>query len=260
MYREKSFSEKPIETVLQEIQLAAQTQPHTKRIFLADGDALYRDTETLLTILQVLHENFPQLERVSSYALPNNLLTKTPEELLALREAGLTLLYYGVETGSAPLLKCITKGATPSKMQTGLQKATDAGFHVSATVILGLGGQHYWQEHIEQTATLINALNLTYVSTLQLTLDASLEEEYQQKFQRQEREFLPQSDQAILNEQILLISLISPEKSVIFRSNHASNALPLKGVLPEDKDTLLSQLNDAANGATELIPEWLRGL
>jgi len=260
MYREKSFSEKPVETVLQEIQLAAQTQPHTKRIFLADGDALYRDTETLLKILQSLHNNFPQLERVSSYALPNNLLTKTAEELLALREAGLTLLYYGVETGSAPLLKCITKGATPSKMQTGLQKATDTGFHVSATVILGLGGQHYWQEHIEQTATLINALNLTYVSTLQLTLDASLEEEYQQKFQRQEREFLPQSDQAILNEQILLISLISPEKSVIFRSNHASNALPLKGVLPEDKDTLLSQLNDAANGATELIPEWLRGL
>ncbi|ORU93888.1 MAG: radical SAM protein [Cycloclasticus sp. symbiont of Bathymodiolus heckerae] len=260
MYRDKTFSEKPLERVLDDIQLAIQLQPNTRRVFLADGDALYRDMDTLLKILDVLYKSFPNLERVSSYALPNNLLTKTSEELLALNKAGLTLLYYGVETGSAALLKCITKGSTPSKMTAGLQKALDAGMNVSATVILGLGGKHHWREHIEQTAELVNALNLTYLSTLQLTLDDVIKEEFIQKFHRQNREYVPQSDDDILQEQALLISLISPKKSVTFRSNHASNALPLKGVLPQDKEILLTQLRSATHGESQLVPTWLRGL
>lgn len=260
MYREKSFNEKPLENILTEIQLTARSHVHTKRIFLADGDALYRNTKTLLEILRVLYETFPQLERVSSYALPNNLLTKTSSELLALKNAGLTLLYYGIETGSTNLLKCITKGATPAKMKTGLQKAANAGMYISATVILGIGGQHHWQEHIEQTADLINALTLTYVSTLQLTLDDAIKEEFIQKFHRQNREFSPQNDLCILQEQALLISLISPKKNVIFRSNHVSNALPLKGVLPQDKEKILAQLHAATCDETQLVPKWLRGL
>jgi len=260
MYRDKTFSEKPIEIVLNDIHKAARTQSNTKRIFLADGDALYRDTKALLKILNALHEHFPQLERVSSYALPNNLLTKSAKELILLKNAGLSFLYYGIETGSAKLLKSITKGASPTKIKTGLQKALDAGLEVSATVILGLGGQHYWKEHIEQTAELINELNLTYLSTLQLTLDENIKQEFLQKFTRQNQEYIPQSDLELLQEQALLISLIKPKKAVTFRSNHASNALPLKGVLPRDKELLLAQLNSAANGETKLIPTWLRGL
>lgn len=260
MYRTKTFGEKPLAEVLEEIKTFAQQQPSTRRIFLADGDALYRDTKSLLIILNALYQAFPKLSRVSSYALPNNLITKSLEELTELKNSGLTLIYYGIETGSTELLKGITKGATAQKMVEGLQKVSNAGIKVSATVILGLGGQHYWQEHIEQTAELINQLKLNYLSTLQLTLDEQIKEEFYQKFSRLERPFEAQSDQQMLQEQILLVSLVKPLSPVIFRSNHASNALPLKGVLPKDQKTILKQLELASHDDNRLVPSWLRGL
>jgi hypothetical protein len=131
---------------------------------------------------------------------------------------------------------------------------------ISATVILGLAGTDYWQEHIQGTAKLVNQLSLTYLSTLQLTLEDSIKEEFIQKFSRKGRKFTPQSDDGILQEQIAFISLINPQKPVVFRSNHASNALPLKGVLPTEREELLSQLQRAYEGTTPLVPEWMRGL
>jgi radical SAM superfamily enzyme YgiQ (UPF0313 family) len=260
MYREKSFSEKPLDVVLNDIRSTAVSHLGTRRVFLADGDALYRNTDTLIEILDALYSHLPMLERVSSYALPNNLMTKTSDGLARLKNAGLTLLYYGIETGSASLLKCITKGATPGKMKTGLQKALDVGMQVSATVILGLGGQQHWQEHIEQTADLVNALNLTYLSTLQLTLGDDIRDEFMEKFNRQGRQYTPQSDVELLQEQTLLVSLVDPKQPLTFRSNHASNALPLKGMLPTDRKLLLTQLDAANQGETPLIPPWQRGL
>ncbi len=260
MYREKSFSEKPIETILSDIKNVAQSQPQTRRIFLADGDALVRSTSTLVEILTALYQHFPQLERVSSYALPSNLLSKSTDELKTLKNAGLNLLYYGLETGCPELLKCITKGATPNSIKKGLDKAYQSGMEVSATVILGLGGKHYWKQHIQQTAALINELQITYLSTLQLSLDESIEEEFIAKFERQGKAYLAQTDNELLQEQALFISLLSPRQSLIFRSNHASNALPLKGELPKDKDYLLKQLDLANHGNIQLVPKWLRGL
>ena len=148
-----------------------------RRVFLADGDALAAPTEHLSEILQALSAAFPRLERVSSYALPANLLKKSVDELRQLRDGGLTLLYYGIETGSADLLKRITKGATPEAMATGLGKAKAAGLKISATVILGLGGQTHWREHIDGTAELVNRVELDYLSTLQLMIDPSIHEE-----------------------------------------------------------------------------------
>jgi radical SAM superfamily enzyme YgiQ (UPF0313 family) len=260
MYRDKTFSEKPIENILSEIATAAQSQTETRRVFLADGDALYRDMDSLLLILGTLYQYFPKLGRVSSYALPNNLLTKSVDDLKQLKEAGLTLIYYGIESGDATLLKCITKGATPEKMRQGLMKASDAGLKISATVILGLGGRKHWREHIEHTAQLVNQLGLTYLSTLQLTLEENIYEEFMDKFARQHDRFEAQDDLAILQELALLISLVNPKKPLILRSNHASNALPLKGNLPRDKTQLLEKLNMAVEGGSELIPPWLRSL
>ncbi|MEW5009686.1 MAG: radical SAM protein [Cycloclasticus sp.] len=260
MYREKDFAEKPLTQVLSEIKQMANAQPQTRRVFLADGDALVRDTASLVSILEALYQHFPALERVSSYALPSNLLNKSTEQLTSLRKAGLKLLYYGLETGCAELLKCITKGATPKLIKTGLDKARTSGMEVSATIILGLGGQHYWQQHIEQTAKLVNELQLNYLSTLQLKLDPSIEEEFLAKFKRQGKTYAPQNDNQLLQEQALLIALVSPQKSLTFRSNHASNALPLKGELPRDKTFLLNQLQLAAAGDIQLVPKWLRGL
>ncbi len=256
MYRSKTFVIRPLDAVNADIQTVAKTARNTRRVFLADGDALAAPTDHLLMILAALHTAFPRLERVSSYALPANLLKKSVAELSELREAGLTLLYYGIETGSADLLKRITKGATPEAMITGLIKAKQAGLKVSATLILGLGGQTYWQEHIDATADLVNSVELDYLSTLQLMLDPVIAGEFHRKFREP---FQEQDDQALLVEQARLIERLNPPAPLIFRSNHASNALALAGELPRDREQLRAQLAQALTGRVALRPEWLRG-
>ena len=255
MYRTKHFAIRPLEQVLAEIQAVARVAAGTRRVFLADGDALAAPIEHLLMILTALRAAFPRLERVSSYALPANLLKKSTTELIQLRESGLTLLYYGIETGSADLLKRITKGATPEAMATGLMKAKQAGLRISATVILGLGGQAYWQEHIDATADLVNRVTLDCLSTLQLMLDPMIDSEFHRKFRES---FQEQDDRALLLEQARLIERLNPPTPLVFRSNHASNALALAGELPLDRERLLAQLERAQAGKIQLRPDWLR--
>lgn len=256
MYRTKHYAVRPLDEVREEIQAMARADPGVRRVFLADGDALAAPTEHLLAVLDALRAAFPRLERASSYALPANLLKKSVDELTQLRENGLTLLYYGIETGSAELLKRITKGATPEAMVTGLTKAKQAGLRISATMILGLGGQTYWREHIDATADLVSRVELDYLSTLQLMIDPSIEEEFHRKFREP---FQPQDDRALLVEQVRLIERLAPPAPLVFRSNHASNALALAGTLPQDRDALLTQLQMALAGGLRLRPEWLRG-
>jgi radical SAM superfamily enzyme YgiQ (UPF0313 family) len=256
MYRTKEFSVRPREQVLGEIERLGQAYPTIRRIFLADGDALAAPTDHLLTVLQALHAAFPRLERVASYALPNNLRKKTVAELQALRENRLNLIYYGIETGSADLLKRITKGATPQSMIEGLNQAKEAGLRISTTVILGLGGQTYWREHIDATAELVNQVALDYLSTLQLGLDPMIREEFFKKFREP---FLPQDDFGMLEEQTRLLQRLDPPAPLVFRSNHASNALALAGTLPQDKEKLLALLALASKGQVGLRPVWVRG-
>ena len=237
MYRTKTFAIRPLAAVVGDIEAMARAQADIRRVFLADGDALAAPTEHLLAILQNLHAAFPRLERVASYALPVNLLKKSTDELVRLREGGLGLLYYGIETGSAELLKRITKGATAEVMAAGLRKAKQAGLRISATVILGLGGQDDWREHIDATAELVNQVELDYLSTLQLMLDPLIESEFRRKFRQP---FQEQDDRALLLEQVRLIERLDPPAPLVFRSNHASNALALAG-------------------GVRLRPAWLRG-
>lgn len=256
MYRSKEFTVRPLADVLAEIRLLGAAYPGVQRVFLADGDALAAPTDHLLTVLTALQTAFPNLDRVASYALPANLRKKSLAELTQLGAQKLTLLYYGIETGSADLLKRITKGATPHSMREGLHKAKEAGMAISATVILGLGGQTHWQEHIDATAELVNAVALDYLSTLQLGLDPTIREEFHQKFREP---FLPQSDRGILEEQGRLVEKLAPPAPLVFRSNHASNALALAGTLPQDKDDLLTIIRAARLGLVGLRPQWLRG-
>jgi radical SAM superfamily enzyme YgiQ (UPF0313 family) len=256
MYRGKEFSLRPLEAVLSDINHMGRTCPGVRRVFLADGDALVAPTEHLIAILSALQETFPNLERVSSYALPANLMKKSATDLTLLREQKLTLIYYGIESGSADLLKRITKGATPRSMREGLAKAKQAGLQISATVILGLGGQTHWQAHIDATAELVNQVELDYLSTLQLGLEPNIREEFYQKFREP---FLPQDDFGILAEQARLVERLEPSAPLIFRSNHASNALALAGTLPRDKERLLAALAMAQAGQVGLRPAWMRG-
>lgn len=257
MYRSKQYVERPQAEVIADIRTAAADWPDAQRVFLADGDALALPTEHLLAILRELAATFPRLTRVSCYATPGNIARKSAEELTLLREHKLTLLYFGIESGADLILKKITKGATQRRMAEVLTKAHASGMKVSATVILGLGGTAHSDEHIDGTIALLNSAPVTYLSTLQLYLDESIAEEFQRKFGEP---FQMPDDLAILKEQERLISGLNPPQPVIFRSNHASNALALAGNLPKDKDKLLQQLWEAMAGHRPLRPVYMRGL
>ena len=166
MYRSKEYSERSWEEVKSEIDLMAKTLPDTTRIFLADGDALNLSTDYMVQIVEYIYQKFPNLERVSCYAMPMNLLKKTPEELDMMNKAGLDRLYLGIETGNDIILKKVTKGATQSTMIKACNKAKDAGFTLSCMVILGLGGNKYTKENAVDTAKVINAVQPDYVGAL----------------------------------------------------------------------------------------------
>jgi len=257
MYRSKQYVERPLADVIADIRTAAAGWPDAQRVFLADGDALALPTEHLLAILRELAAKLPRLTRVSCYATPGNIQRKSAEELVQLREHKLSLLYFGIESGSELILKKITKGATQRRMAEVLTKAHDSGMKVSATVILGLGGITHSDEHIDGTIALLNSAPVTYLSTLQLYLDESITEEFHRKYGEP---FQMPDDLAILKEQERLISGLNPPQSVIFRSNHASNALALAGNLPKDKEKLLMQLREAMEGHRPLRPVYMRGL
>lgn len=257
MYKTKEFGARPLADVFADIELAAKTRPHAHRVFLADGDALVLPADHLARILDKLAETFPDLARVSLYALPANLLKKTTEELRALRRRKLSLLYYGIESGSSDILKRIRKGASPQAMIEGLTKAKEAGVKTSCTVILGLGGKHRWREHIDRTADLLNAVAPKYVSTLQLMLDRTTVTDFLERFGEP---FEFQDDEGALKEQERLVSRLNPASPIIFRSNHASNALPLAGTLPKGRAKLLSAIHAAQDGDLALRPTWARSL
>jgi coproporphyrinogen III oxidase-like Fe-S oxidoreductase len=257
MYRSKQYTERALEAVFADIQLAAAQQPDAHRVFLADGDALALPTGHLLAILRELANVLPKLARVSCYATPANIQRKSEDELALLQQHKLNLLYVGVESGSDMMLKKITKGATQRRMNEVLSKAHASGMKVSATVILGLGGSTRSEEHINGTLALLNSAPVTYLSTLQLYLDESVAAEFYTKFGEP---FEALDDRAILVEQERLISGLNPPQPIVFRSNHASNALALAGNLPKDREKLLLQLHEAMEGVRPLRPKFMRGL
>ncbi len=257
MYFTKAYRARPLTDVFADIDAGARDWPAAHRVFLADGDALTLPTETLLEILDHLAARLPDLARVSAYATPKNLNEKGIEELAALREKKLNLVYLGIESGATPVLKRIRKGASQDSIAKALGRAREAGLKVSATVILGLGGRSGWEEHIAGTAELVNREPPTYLSTLQLDLEPAV---YARFMEAQAPGFEFQNDVGILAEQERLLSLLDPPRPVIFRSNHASNCLPLAGNLPKDRDELLATVAAARTGAQPLRPRWIRGL
>lgn len=257
MYKQKDYRQKTLDELEQDIIKAQQVYPDTRRIFLADGDAFNLDSQTLLIILKKLASAFPRLTRVSCYATPANIASKSLNELRKLKLNKLSLLYVGIETGDNLLLKYISKGASQSSITKSLQLADQAAIKVSATIILGLGGQQYWQQHINETVELLNQAPVSYLSTLQLYLDKQSETSFYQPF---DNSFQHQDDLSILLELRTLIQNLSPPKALLFRSNHASNALALGGSLPKDKTRLLAEIDHAMKDNKLLRPDYLRSL
>jgi radical SAM superfamily enzyme YgiQ (UPF0313 family) len=255
MYRSKTYSERPWEEIQMEIDMTSKLYPATKRIFLADGDAINLSTDRLVKILEYINKKFPSLERVSSYAMPKNLLQKSNTELSTLRTAGLKMFYVGIESGSDKVLKKITKGATYKTIVESCKKAKETNYVLSCMIILGLGGKKYSYEHIQETAKIISEVSPDYIGALNLHLDDSLYNEFMTKF-KEPFEFL--DDLQILNELELLISKINPSSSVIFRANHASNVYSIKGTLPQDKVNMLGLVSQLKKHPDMLKPKILR--
>ncbi len=256
MYKTKHYSPRPKADLFAEIARVARFLPETKRVFLADGDAYGLSFERLAAICDRLVAAFPQLARISAYATPFNILDKSVEEIQALKARKLSLVYLGIETGSDALLTRVGKGPVHA-VEEALARASRAGLKVSATVIAGLGGKALWREHVEATAALINRVPPPYLSVLQLGLEPQAAERFRERF---EGAFEPQDDAAILVELEHLLEGIDPPRPVIFRSNHASNALALAGTLPKDKNRLLAEIRAAQDGKLRLRPDWLRGM
>ena len=256
MYRCKEYSERSWEEVKGEIDLMAKTMPDTTRIFLADGDALNLSTDYMIQIVEYIYQKFPNLERVSCYAMPMNLLKKTPEELNMMNKAGLNRLYLGIETGNDIILKKVTKGATQSTMIKSCNKAKDAGFTLSCMVILGLGGRKYTKENAVDTAKVINAVEPEYVGALTLYLENGIKEEFLTKF---EGEFERLTDSQAIDELELLISEIDVENEIVFRANHGSNAYNVGGTFPQNKLEMLEKIVWMKKHPEVVRPQGLRG-
>lgn len=257
MYKTKKFTIKPLEEIFSQIDLLASYYPDTIKVFLADGDALALDSSYLLQILKYLKIKFKLLRRVSTYASTQNILSKSISQLLELKQNGLTLFYYGIETGNDELLNKINKGVTREDIINSLKMVEEANIKVSATVILGLGGKEFSRLHIEDTATLLSSVKVNYLSTLQLGLEDDAKVYFYKQFSNN---FEHLNDIEILKEQKLFLSLLEVSNKTIFRSNHASNALHLEGTLPKDKDKLIKQIDMALQiGQDAFVPNIFRG-
>ncbi|GAW91503.1 radical SAM protein [Calderihabitans maritimus] len=250
MYKDKKYREKDLGLIRDDIIEARELYPATRRVFLADGNALAMETAKLLQIMHWLRDSFPYLERIAIYAGPQDILQKTQEELLQLREAGLKMIYLGVESGDDELLREVRKGATAEEMIKAGQKIKEAEIPLSVTVISGLGGVERMESHARETARVLNAINPDYLGVLTLMILDNTPLGLKTK----RGEFKPLNRFEVLQELRLLVQELQIS-NCIFRSNHASNYLPLKGVLAEDKDSILAVLDEALTYRRE---EWLR--
>lgn len=255
MYRTKEYSERPWEEIKSEIDIVSKSFPQTEKIFLADGDAINLRTEKLIQILDYLKEKFPNLQRISCYAMPKNLLQKRPEELILLNNKGLNMLYIGIETGNDILLKKITKGATSKSIIDACNRAKKSGFIISCMIILGIGGKKYSVDHMKETARVVSAVSPNFLAALTLIIEDGVYDEFMKKF---DEPFETLDDSLILNELEMLLNDINPVSPIVFRANHASNVYSIGGTLPEDKEKMMELVRNLKEHPELLKPKVLR--
>ncbi|MCH2110142.1 MAG: radical SAM protein [Polyangiaceae bacterium] len=260
MYRHKAYREREIGEVLHELQpivaaVQAEKLAPVRRIFVADGDALAMPMANWRALLQGLNDRFPRLNRISCYATARNLLGKSVDELNELRQLGLSLLYIGPESGDDVTLKRIAKGATFAEHAEAASRAHAAGIKQSLIFLLGAAGLERSLEHARGAGKLTTAMDPRYVSLLTVTVVPNTPLATLQKKGR----FQVPPVQGLIEEIRAFLLEAKPTKA-IFRSNHASNYLPLSGQIPRDTSQLLATLDAALHDEIPLRPEWMRGL
>jgi len=254
-YTGKRFRIKEDRIILSDILFASKYMKRQDRVFLMDGDALIIPQQRLMWVLDRIREHLPWVRRVGAYANAKSIKMKSPEELIQLKKNGLGILYLGVETGDAELLKEIRKGTSAEHLINMGRKVRDAGIKLSVTVLLGIAGRERSLEHARATGELLSAMDPNYVGALTVMLipGTPLHEDFTSgKFELpDERGFLLE-----LREMIAHTNL----SRGLFFSNHASNYLPVKARLPKGKQQALDQIDGALRGDIGLRPEWMRAL
>jgi radical SAM superfamily enzyme YgiQ (UPF0313 family) len=268
MYRDKPvFRVRPLEESLEDIALAAvEHGPGVEKVFIADGDALIMGMDHWAPILEGCHEAFPRLRQVSCYATADNILDKTAAELERLRALGLKLLYIGPESGDETTMRRIAKGPRPSGADrqsdylfdqhvAAAAKARAAGLKISTIFLLGAGGTERSEAHAEGSARLITEMDPDYLAALTLTVVPGTP---LARTRANSGWVLPEVPE-LLGELLTIVDLCRPTDAM-FRTNHASNYLPLGGRLPADRERIVTLLDMALCGEIPLRPEWSRGL
>lgn len=247
MYLEKSFHIRPLKEILEDLQMARRAYRFVQRIFLADGDALIVKTEILLEILHTIRRLFPECERITSYASARDILLKSPEDLQRLQQAGLDMVYLGLESGSERILREINKGVTAEETVEACLKAKAAGIRLSITQITGLAGQEGMEENAVESARALSRIKPEYIGLMTLTLrrGTKMTEDMEKGL------FHRLTPRQIVEEMRMLVSRLDSEGSVL-RSNHISNYVQLKGTMNRDKAAMLNSLDKAlASGKLE---------
>jgi radical SAM superfamily enzyme YgiQ (UPF0313 family) len=254
-YKDKRFRIKEDRTILSDILFASKYMKRQDKVFLMDGDALIIPQKRLMWILDCVRENLPWVRRVGAYANAKSIKMKSMEELTQLKENGLGILYLGVETGDAHLLKEIRKGTSAENLISMGRKVRKAGIKLSVTVLLGIAGKERSLEHATATGELLSAMDPNYVGALTVMLipGTPLHEDFTSgRFE------LP-DERGLLMELREMIVHTNLSRGLFF-SNHASNYLPVKARLPKGKQQALDQIDGALRGEISLRPEWMRAL
>ncbi|MBN1391132.1 MAG: radical SAM protein [Candidatus Thermoplasmatota archaeon] len=253
-FAEKQFRTRSLKEIRGDVEKVFHYYRDIDRIFLADGNSLCMDTDELVSIIEFLYSRFRNLQRVNLYGGPQDIMRKTPGELARLKQAGLEMVYFGLESGSAEVLKRVKKGATPDMMIDSARRIKEAGLKLSSIFILGLGGQELSEEHAVETARVLSAQDPQYAAALTLLIEPGA--------------------QIIDDIREGRMTLVTPERSLkelrtiienmdvtgcVFRSNHPSNYVPIGGTLPYGRKQLLEQIDSALKGS-RFRPEGWRAL
>ena len=241
MYKDKQFRIRPLEDILADLQEAAPYRDQVHRVFLCDGDALVLPTDTLAAILAEISKRFPCAKGVRTYASAPNILRKTPDELSALAQAGLNMVYLGLESGSDQILAQVNKGVTRQQMIDAAQLLRGAGITQSTTIIAGLGGKEQSEEHILQTASALNCMQPEYLGMLTLYVGGESQFGYAGPAHGQ---FVVPTAHQVMEEMLLLLQHLQL-KNCFFSSAHISNYINIKGNLPADRQRLIDTLAHA---------------
>ena len=259
MYTEpqKKFAVRDEQETLDSIRnCGAQYANQVQRVFLGDGDAMVLSTRRLMTLLAAIKEHLPKVRRISTYCLPSNVRNKTVPELQELREAGLSLAYIGAESGDDEVLRKVNKGETFASTRDALDKLGAAGITRSVMLLNGLGGPTLTRQHAENSARLANLTQPEFLATLVVSFPQG-----EERFRKGFPEWEPLNQQELFAEMEQFIQALELKRTV-FRSDHASNWLVLKGVLGAEKERMLQEVRQAMHSpeSAKLRPDWARGL